>query len=245
MPTSLLNVAAKSAAGLDSTVVKALDHLPSAKTNVSDTERLISGLLGGALCTFGFTGRGPGVISALAGGSLLYRAITGNCMGYRLLGVSTAGPHGEAASIPARAGVKVEEEVTINRPAGEVYREFRKFDQLPRFMTHLKEVRDLGNGKSHWVAKGPAGTSVEWDAQIVTERDGEVIAWKSLDGADVDTAGSVHFRSAAGGTVMTVTLKYLPPGGKLGAAAARLFGAAPEQQLRDDLQRFKEQTERR
>src|SRR5439155_7052563 len=98
-----------------------------------------------------FTGRGPGLLSAVVGGSLLYRALTGNCMGYRLMGVSTAGPCGEAAAIPAGAGVKVEEAVTINRPAGELYREFRQFDRLPRFMEHLKEVRDLGNGKSHWV----------------------------------------------------------------------------------------------
>lgn len=241
MPTTLLNVAAKSAAGPDSTAAKALeDHLPSAPTNVSDAERLLSGVLGGALCAFGFTGRGPGVLSALAGGSLLYRALTGHCMGFHMLGVSTAGPSGEAAAIPAGAGVKVEEEITINRPAGDLYREFRRFDQLPRFMGHLREVRDLGNGKSHWVARGPAGLSVEWDAQIVTEREGEVIAWKSLPGADVDTAGSVHFRPAPGGrgTVMTVTLKYLPPAGKLGAAVARWLGEAPEQQLRDDLRRF-------
>jgi uncharacterized membrane protein len=241
MPTTLLNVAAKSAVGSDSTAGKALEYLPSARTNISDTERLISGLLGGALCTIGFTGRGPGLISALVGGSLLYRALTGNCMGYRLMGVSTAGSVGDAAAIPAGAGVKVEEAVTINRPANELYRELRRFDQLPRFMEHLKEVCDLGNGKSHWVARGPAGLSVEWDAQIVTEREGEVISWKSLDGSDVDTAGSVHFRPAPGGrgTVVTVSLKYLPPAGKLGAAVARLFGEAPERQVRADLLRFK------
>lgn len=241
MPTTLLNVAAKSAVGSDSTVGKALDYLPSAPTNVGDTERLISGLIGGALCTVGFTGRGPGLVSALLGGSLLLRAVTGNCMGYRMFGVSTAGPAGDAAAIPAGAGVKVEEAVTINRPAADLYREFRQFDRLPRFMEHLREVRDLGNGKSHWVAKGPAGLSVEWDAEVVTERPGEVISWKSLDGADVDTAGSVHFRPAPGGrgTVMAVSLKYLPPAGKLGAAVARLFGEAPERQLRADLLRFK------
>jgi uncharacterized membrane protein len=245
MPTTLLNVAAKSAAGPDSTVARALDYAPAAPTNVGETERLVSGLVGGALCTLGFTGRGPGLLSAIVGGSLLYRAITGNCMGYRMLGVNTAGGEGPATAIPAGAGVKVEESVTINRPAAELYRAWRRFDQLPRFMDHLREVKDLGNGKSHWVARGPAGTSVEWDAQIVTEREGEVIAWKSLDGSDVDTAGSVHFRPAPGGrgTVVTVTLKYLPPAGKVGAAVARLFGEAPEQQVRADLQRFKSQME--
>jgi len=245
MPTTLLNVAAKSAAGSDSTVARALEHAPSAPTNVGDTERLISGLVGGALCTLGFTGRGPGLLSTLVGGSLLYRAITGSCGCYRMLGINTAEGQAPATAIPAGAGVKIEESVTINRPAGELYREWRRFDQLPRFMSHLREVRDLGNGKSHWVARGPMGVSIEWDAQIITERDGEVISWKSLDGSDVDTAGSVHFRPASGGrgTEVTVTLKYLPPAGKVGAAAARLFGEAPDQQVRDDLQRFKSMME--
>ena len=245
MPTTLLNVAAKSAAGSDSTAARALGHAPAAPTNVGDTERLLSGLAGGALCTLGFTGRGPGLLSALVGGSLLYRAFTGSCACYRMLGINTAGGEGPATAVPAGAGVKVEESVTIDRPAGELYREWRRFDRLPRFMSHLREVRDLGNGKSHWAARGPAGLSVEWDAQIVTEREGEVIAWKSLDGSDVDTAGSVHFRPAPGGrgTVVTVSHKYLPPAGKLGAAAARLFGESPEQQVRDDLRRFKSMME--
>src|SRR5438270_13586944 len=122
MPTTLLNVAAKAAAGSDSTAARALGHAPAAPTNVGDTERLVSGLVGGALCTLGFTGRGPGLLSALVGGSLLYRALTGNCACYRMLGVSTAGGSGPASAVPAGAGVKVEEAVTVNKPAGELYR---------------------------------------------------------------------------------------------------------------------------
>lgn len=245
MPTSLTNIAIKSAAGSDTTARSALDRLPAIPTNVGDTERIVCGLVGGALAVFGFNGRGPGVLSALAGGALLWRGITGNCMGYRALGISTAGPSGEAAAIPAGHGVKVEDSIVVNRPVAEVYREWRKFDQLPRFMTHLREVRDLGNGKSHWVAKAPLGLSVEWDAEIVTERENELISWKSLDGADVDTAGSVHFWPAPGtsGTKITVVLKYDPPAGKVGAAVARWLGEAPEQQVRDDLQRFKAMVE--
>jgi uncharacterized membrane protein len=244
MPTTLANVAAKSAAGADSTARGVIDRVPALPTNVGDTERLLSGLAGGALAVFGFTGRGPGLLSALVGGSLLWRGVTGHCACYRAMGINTGGPGG-AASVPAGHGVRVEESVVVNKPVAEVYRAWRKFDQLPRFMTHLKEVRDLGNGKSHWVAKAPLGMTVEWDAEIVTERENELIGWKSLPGADVDTAGSVHFWPAPGtsGTKVTVILKYDPPAGKVGAAAARWLGGAPGQQVRDDLRRFKEMME--
>jgi len=245
MPTTLTNVAAKAAAEAVPAVRPALDRLPALPTNVGETERLVSGLVGGALAVFGFTGRGPGLLSMLAGGSLLWRGITGHCSCYQALGVSTGGPQSDAAAIPAGHGVKIEEAITVNRPVAEVYREWRKFDQLPRFMTHLKEVRDLGNGKSHWVAKAPLGMTVEWDAEIITERENELIGWKSLDGADVDTAGSVHFWPAPGtrGTKVTVILKYDPPAGTVGAAAAKWLGESPEQQVRDDLRRFKSMME--
>ena len=242
MPSTLLNVAAKSAVGPDSAAARALDHVPDARTNVSDLERWISLGLGGGLCLFGFDCRGPSLLSVLAGGALIYRAATGHCACYQALGINTAGPSGPNAAVEAGAGVKVEEAVTINRPAAELYREWRQLDRLPRFMSHLREVKDLGGGRSHWVAEGPLGLSVEWDAEVVTDKPGEVIAWKSLDGSDVDTAGSVHFRPAPAGrgTVVRVSLKYRPPAGKVGAAAARLFGEAPEQQVREDLRLFKQ-----
>jgi uncharacterized membrane protein len=240
MPTTLTNIAAKAAAEAAPAVRGALDRIPSLPTNVGDTERLVCGLVGGAISVLGITGRGPGLVSMLVGGSLLWRGVTGHCSGYQALGINTA--VSDQAAIPAGHGVKIEEAIVVNKPVAEVYRAWRKFDQLPRFMTHLKEVRDLGNGKSHWVAKAPLGMSVEWDAEIITERENELIGWKSLDGADVDTAGSVHFWPAPGttGTKVTVILKYNPPAGSVGAAVARWLGEAPEQQVRDDLRRFKE-----
>src|SRR5581483_8390332 len=147
--------------------------------------------------------------------------------------------------VAAGHGYKIEGAVTVNKPAGDLYRFWRQLDNLPRFMDHLKEVRMLGNGRSHWVAEGPMGTSVEWDAEVVNERFGELIAWQSLPGSDVNTAGSVHFTPAPGnrGTEVRVELKYDPPAGKLGAWFASLFGEAPGQQVRADLQRFKEMME--
>jgi uncharacterized membrane protein len=109
-------------------------------------------------------------------------------------------------------------------------------------MKHLESVKVTGGDRSHWVAKGPAGTSVEWDAEVYNEKENELIAWRSLEGSQVDNAGSVHFESAAGGrgTIVRVVLKYDPPAGKLGAVVARLFGESPAQQIDEDLRRFKQ-----
>jgi uncharacterized membrane protein len=99
-----------------------------------------------------------------------------------------------------------------------------------------------GGNRSHWVAKAPAGTSVEWDAEVYNEKEGELIAWRSLEGSQVNSAGSVHFNAApgGGGTEVRVVLKYDPPGGVIGATIAKLFGEEPSQQIREDLRRFKQ-----
>jgi uncharacterized membrane protein len=123
-----------------------------------------------------------------------------------------------------------------------VYWFWRDFENLPRFMTHLIDVDTTTDGRSHWVARGPLGIKFEWDAEIFADIPGEAIGWKSLDGSDVDTAGSVHFRQLphGRGTEVRVSLKYDPPLGKVGTAVAKLFGEAPEQQIRDDMRRLKQ-----
>lgn len=134
--------------------------------------------------------------------------------------------------------------MTVRRPVNEVYRYWRQFDRLPEFMTHLRSVEVKDNRRSHWVAKAPLGTSVEWDAEVINERDNELIAWRSLEGSTVDTAGSVHFRPVGDGhTEVFVSLKYDPPAGKVGATVAWLFGQEPGQQIDADLRRFKEMME--
>src|SRR5205085_1734457 len=131
---------------------------------------------------------------------------------------------------------------TVLRSAEELYRAWRRFENLPHFMENLESVRTLDERRSRWTARGPFGKRFTWDAEIITDRPGEVIAWRSLPGSAVDTAGSVHFEAAPGdrGTVVRVRLKYDPPTGRAGAALARLFQAAPEQQIREDLRRFKQ-----
>jgi uncharacterized membrane protein len=124
----------------------------------------------------------------------------------------------------------------------DVYRFWRNFENLPRFMKHLESVEDLGDGRSRWTAKGPAGTSVDWEATIVADVPGEVITWRSLENSDVDNAGAVRFERAPGnrGTIVKVNIQYNPPAGVIGAAVAKLFGEEPGQQLNDDLRRFKQ-----
>ena len=132
--------------------------------------------------------------------------------------------------------------LTSNRPAAEVYAFWRDLENLPRFMRHLESVTHTGPGRSRWKVKGPAGTSVEWDAEIVEDKPSEIIAWRSLPGSSVENGGFVRFRSAPGGqgTEVKVHLEYRPPAGRLGSAIATLFGENPEQQLQEDLRRFKQ-----
>ena len=221
----------------------------SSSVNVSETERWASSIGGGALALYGITrlisrGSVGGAVLALVGGSLIYRGTTGHCTMYEAMGINTAGTGTDnpVVSVPADRGIKVEKTVTIDKSPEELYRFWRNFENLPRFMNHLESVRVTGGNRSHWVAKAPAGRSVEWDAEIYNEKENELIAWRSLEGADVDSAGSVHFQAAPGGrgTVVKVVLKYDPPGGIIGAAIAKLFGEEPSQQIEEDLRRFKQ-----
>ena len=222
--------------------------------NVANPERVGSVALGAALIAFGLRQRdAKGLLAAVIGGAFVQRGATGHCMVYDALGVSTGdseavlGRHrddvtGAAATVNARKAVKVERAVTIARPRSELYDFWHDFTNLPRFMEHLESVRVDSPTRSHWKAKAPAGSEVEWDAEIVNDVPNEIIAWKSVGDADVANAGAVNFSDAPGdrGTIVKVTLDYEPPGGKLGALVARLFGEDPDRQVREDLRKFKQ-----
>ncbi|HEX6599501.1 MAG TPA: SRPBCC family protein [Gemmatimonadaceae bacterium] len=221
--------------------------------NVANPERFGSVAVGAALIAYGLKQRdAKGLLAALLGGAFVQRGATGYCMVYDALGVSTGdadavlGRHrsdvtGAAATVNARKAVKVERAVTIARPRHELYAFWRDFTNLPQFMEHLESVRVDSPMRSHWTAKGPAG-SVEWEAEIVNDVPDEIIAWKSVGDPDVANAGAVNFSDAPGdrGTIVKVTLDYEPPGGKLGAFVARLFGEDPDRQVREDLRKFKQ-----
>jgi uncharacterized membrane protein len=174
-----------------------------------------------------------GAIAALSGVTIL-----DVLCGARL---SENGSTAMGGTTKARA-TEVKKAVTVNRPIHEVYAFWRDFEKLPRFMRHLESVQVLDQKRSRWKAKGPAGMKVEWDAEIIDERPNDYIAWRSVKGADVNNRGSVRFDRAPGGrgTELRVHLEYTPPGGAVGRTIAWLFGEEPEQQMRDDLRRFKQ-----
>lgn len=203
----------------------------SQEYEASHAERWASLIGGGAMVLMGLKQRSlRGVLTALAGGGLIYQGATKQ---------STIKQVQEAVGI--NQAIKVEKTVTINKPINELYRFWHDFENLPTFMKHLKSVKVLDNKRSHWIATAPLGGSVEWDADIIEDRENEFISWGSIEGADIDNSGFVRFKKATGdrGTEVKVVIEYNPPGGALAAVFAKLFGEEPEQQIGDDLRRFK------
>lgn len=144
----------------------------------------------------------------------------------------------------ARRPIRVQKSITIDRPAADLYERWRDLTKLPGIMRHLESVEPTGERRSHWRAKGPAGTSIEWDAETIEDQPRR-IAWRSVDDATVPNRGAVEFEDAPDGrgTILRVDLQYDPPGGAVGAAVAKLFGEEPSHQIADDLRRFKQLVE--
>ncbi len=142
----------------------------------------------------------------------------------------------------AQGAARVRRSIAINRPVEELYAFWRNLENLPRVMSHLEAVQSQGDRRSHWIAKGPGGSDVEWDAEISEEQPNERIAWRSLEGSEVHTEGVVEFESlpAGRGTLVRVDLQYRPPAGQVGVAIAKLFVEEPERQIKEDLRRFKQ-----
>jgi len=138
--------------------------------------------------------------------------------------------------------IHVTKSVTVMKPRAEVFQFWRQLERLPSFMIHLQSVTAVSGKRSHWVAKAPAGTTVEWDADIVAERAGDLLSWRSVDGSEIRNEGSVRFKDAPAdrGTEVMVELSYDAPAGAAGKVIAKWFGEEPGQQLTDDLRRFKQ-----
>ncbi|MCC5666824.1 SRPBCC family protein [Nostoc sp. CHAB 5784] len=207
------------------------DKSSTNQPEASEVERWASLIGGGAMVLMGLRqGSLRGALTALAGGGLVYQGATKQ---------STIQKAQEAIGL--NQPIKVEKTVTINKSAEELYRFWHNFENLPTFMKHLKSVKVHNEKRSHWIANAPLGNSVEWDADILEDRENEFISWASVEGADVDNSGFVRFKKAPGdrGTEVKVVLEYNPPGGALAATVAKLFGEEPEQQIGDELRRFK------
>lgn len=213
--------------------------------NISQTERWISMGAGIGLAALGISRRRPAGYAVAAVGALLFRrGLTAHCDVYQALGRNTATGGGDTrAALGGSAGVIVEESTTIARSPEELYRFWRNLENLPRVMRHVESVERVTDTISRWRAKGPAGMSVEWNAEIHNEVLNKLIGWRSLEGSDVVSAGSVNFEPVGGRTRVRVRLQYSPPGGRAGHALASLVGRDAATEIREDLQRFKEQVE--
>jgi uncharacterized membrane protein len=215
-----------------------ITHGQSGNSEASETERWASLIGGGALVLMGLQQRSlRGVLTAVAGSGLLYQGMTKQSTVQKAQGVLQQAQD----AVGLNKGIKVEKTVTINKPAEELYRFWRNFENLPRFMKHLKSVTVYNDTRSHWVASAPLGTNVEWDADIIKDEANHLIAWASAENADVDNSGFVRFQPATGGrgTEVKVVMEYNIPGGAVSAAIAKLLGEEPEQQIGDELRRFK------
>jgi uncharacterized membrane protein len=213
------------------------------RVNVGAAERKASIASGVAMLSYLVTRRPDikvGLPLGLEAGYMLYRGATGHCVFYEMLDINRAED--------GQRGIQVQRSVTVNKPRDELFRIWRNFENLPRFMTHLNRVdvdESTGGTRSHWVAKAPLGREVEWDSEVTEERENEYIAWKSLQGSSVESTGAVEFRDdpSGRGTIVSVAMEYHPPAGSMGAAVAKLFGEEPSTQIREDLRHFKQYME--
>ncbi|MBK6264362.1 DUF2892 domain-containing protein [Marivirga sp. S37H4] len=215
----------------------AVSNNKSAHINVGTIDRILSAAGGAFLTWYGIKQKSvAGVALALAGASLLYRGITAHSRLNEYLGINTAKK--EADSIVLQSSS------TIDKPRKELYAYWRKLENLPKFMKHLEEVTQTNQMQSHWKAAFPA--HVEWDAQIIEEKENQFIIWGSLPGSEIDNAGEVRFHDdpEGNGTVVRTTISYRAPEGKLGANIAKMLNPVFKQMVEDDLDRFKEIMER-
>lgn len=187
-----------------------------------------------ALAGRGRRGRAAVALAAVAGVTALdvlaAVRLTGSNSGHTVLGVS------------GRTDIYLERSIAVSKSPEECYRFWRSFENLPRFMDTLESVQQLDERRSHWVAKGPMATRLEWTSEITADRPGEEIAWRTLDDSGAANAGSVRFEAAPAGrgTMVRVSLHYSPLGGALGAGLVKLLGHDPQARIREDLRRFKQ-----
>ena len=217
--------------------------MPSA--NVNDLERTASVLAGTALLIGAMRGKSS-TARTITGAGLVARGLTGYCPVNSVLGRGRMRDDTRQA-LGGNRGVRIEETITIRRAASDLYAFWRQLKNLPQVFSHLCSVEATGPRTSHWVLEGPAGTRFEWDAEIINDIKPELIAWRSLPGADIASAGSVSFkesvRNGREATDVTVLMQYDAPGGAAARTVAWLAGMDPEKVVREELSRFKESFE--
>jgi uncharacterized membrane protein len=200
-----------------------------AQDNWAPATRLAAGMIGGGALYRGLRSEGvAGPVLVGIGGMLLLRALT-NLSARRLTEL-----------VAGRRAVDIQKAIHVAAPVERVWEIWSDFESWPRFMSHLKEVRRTGAERSHWVAKGPAGKGVEWDAETTQSIPNEVIAWKSVEGSTIGHSGRVYFSpDERGGTLIEVRMSYNPPAGAVGHTVASLLGVDPKSAMDEDMVRLK------
>jgi len=198
-----------------------------------------SALVGGGLMALtGLMRRSPmGVVLGLAGAALLARGAANQPL-RSLVGRGTAGLS-MAKGLSMDQTIDFQKTVHIEASPNEVYEQFANYENFPRFMSHVAEVRDLGRRRSHWSVKGPGGSRFEWNSVLTEQSRPNRLAWRSEAGAEIPNSGSIEFERHRGGTLVTVRMSYSPPAGALGHAFALLLGSDPKSKMDEDLARMK------
>jgi uncharacterized membrane protein len=213
--------------------------------NVGVFERGASVTMGTALLALALSQRRkPGAFAfGLAGAYLAWRGATGHCPLYEALDTGTAeDEEDERLDAGGHDDVSIEAAATIARPPDEVYAFFRRLENAPRFMAFIESVQATGATRSRWVARTPAGQTLNWEAEILEDIPGQLIAWRSDPGGLVHHSGAVRFRPAPGGrgTEVRLDVEFAPPGSAIGRSIAVLFGSATEYSVEEDLRRLKQ-----
>lgn len=219
-----------------SSIREDIGSIQSEKPNVDLTERLLS-VLGGVYLTYKSLKtlkKHPviGIQEAIAGGVLIYRGATGFCPVYNAL-------DRDGTDL---AALNITESFIVDRPREEVYKFWRRLENLPRFMKHLASVDEYDEKSSHWRANLPGEIlKLNWNAEITREDENNYIGWHSVEGSMVENAGKVTFHDAinGSGTELTVDISYFPPAGSLGQGIARLLNGMFEKAVREDVTNFK------
>ena len=217
-------------------ITKTLRNISTQTVNVNDNERLLSVTLGTFFLTRGL--KKVSVLNTLLGGYLIYRGASGHCPVYSQVQRNKYIDKPEA--------VNIQTTLIVNKSRQEVYDFWRKLENLPLFMKHLKTVKEVDEKRSHWEASVPGNlTTISWDAEIVKEEDGKLISWKSLPGATVENAGKVDFQDSLGGqgTELRVVITYRPPAGKVGSGIAWLLNPVFRKMIENDIVNFKQYIE--
>ena len=197
---------------------------PWLSANWSPTQRASAGAFGAGMAAYGFLRGGlKGLVYAALGGALFARATTNQSL----------------TKLGDRRGILVEKTVNIDAPVEEVFAYWRNLENMPQWMSHVREVRYQGGDRYHWVVDGPAGAPVEWDSELLNVVENREMTWRSLEGSAVRNTGRVRFEEDEGGTRVHVLIRYEPPGGLVGHAVAKVFGADPASEMDDDLVKLK------